>query len=109
MSDRTSTIHHHASSANHGDHDKLLTDAENILERLAGGKGGEKAEAIASKIRHAIDASKEKAANIREYVKNGVHHTEKTIQERPWTSVGVAAAAGLGIGLLIGLLSRRGD
>ena len=110
MSNRTSTIHHHATSrysGHHADHD-LLQEAENLLSRLEKSSGGDHA-ALADKVRHALEAGKKGAASMREYVKNGVHTTEATIKERPWTSVGVAAAAGVGIGLLIGLLSRRND
>jgi len=109
MSNRTTTTHHsrQADSADHS-HD-LHAEAEALLERLGKSNGGEEAKVLAAKVQDALEAGKEKAVKIREYLKAGVHSTEATIKERPWTSVGVAAAAGVGIGLLIGLLSRRGD
>lgn len=65
------------------------------------------AHAMAENANQALETLKEKTAQVRERVKDGIHSTETAIQEHPWMAVGVATVAGVGLGLLVGLLARR--
>ena len=83
----------------------VVTDAEDLLIATAG-QAGEKAAAARARAAESIDAAKARiaqagyaaAAQTREAAKAA----DDYVHDNPWTAVGVAAAVGVVIGLLIG-------
>jgi ElaB/YqjD/DUF883 family membrane-anchored ribosome-binding protein len=85
----------------------VMRDAETLLKASAD-QGGEKVEAARTKIRESMQGAK---ARLQEAQAAAVRHgeeaiaaTEDRIRSNPWQSVGIAAAAGLVVGVL---LTRR--
>jgi len=83
----------------------VVTDAEDLL-RATAGQGGEKVAAARARTAQSIDAAKARiaqagyaaAAQTREAAKVA----DDYVRDNPWTAVGVAAALGVVIGMLIG-------
>ncbi len=83
--------HHRTSPSRHSTHAAVANGAHTVVENA----------------NEALEALKEKTAHVRERVKDGLHTTESAIKDHPWMAVGVATAAGVGLGLLLGLFARR--
>ena len=85
----------------------VIADAEELLKATAS-VAGEKAAAARLKIQDSIDGAKDKLANLSEAgvykAKAAARATDDYVHENPWQAVGIAAAAGVVLGLLI---SRR--
>ena len=85
----------------------VIADAEDLLKATAS-HAGEKAAAARLKIQDSIDSAKEKLANLSEVgvykAKAAARATDDYVHDNPWQSVGIAAVAGVVLGLLI---SRR--
>jgi ElaB/YqjD/DUF883 family membrane-anchored ribosome-binding protein len=83
----------------------LVTDAEELL-KLTAGQAGEKVTAVRDKVQRSLDQAKAKLTVIEdkavEKTKAAAHATDAYVHENPWKAVGIAAGAGLLIGLLIG-------
>lgn len=85
----------------------VMRDAE-ALVRASADQGGEKMNEARAKIRESLDAAKvrmrdtERAA--RQRGEDAIHATEDYAKSRPWQAMGMAAAVGLVIGVL---LARR--
>ena len=84
----------------------VVADAEALLKATAN-QAGEKVQEARAKAAESLTAARERLAQVkdsaldqaRELVDNG----EEFVKENPWKAVGIAAAAGV----LIGLLLRR--
>jgi ElaB/YqjD/DUF883 family membrane-anchored ribosome-binding protein len=82
-----------------------VTDAEELL-RATAGQAGEKVAAARARTAESIDAAKARiaqagyaaAAQTREAAKVA----DDYVRDNPWTAIGVAAAFGVVIGMLIG-------
>lgn len=82
----------------------VVTDAEELL-RATAGQAGEKVAAARSRAAESVDAAKARiaqagyaaAAQTREAAKAA----DDYVHDNPWTAVGVAAAVGVVIGILI--------
>jgi len=82
----------------------VVTDAEELL-RATAGQAGEKVAAARARAAESIDSAKARiaqagyaaAAQTREAAKA----TDDYVRDNPWTAVGVAAAVGVVIGMLI--------
>ncbi len=82
----------------------VVTDAEELL-RATAGQAGEKVAAARSRAAESVDAAKARiaqagyaaAAQTREAAKAA----DDYVNDNPWTAVGVAAAVGVVIGILI--------
>lgn len=82
----------------------VVADAEELL-RATAGQAGEKVAAARARATESIDAAKVRigqagyaaAAQTRE----AVRATDDYVHDNPWTAVGVAAALGVVIGMLI--------
>jgi ElaB/YqjD/DUF883 family membrane-anchored ribosome-binding protein len=85
----------------------LVKDAQELF-REATLATGEKAEELRAKGLVLLDTAMEKAQVVQavalEKGKAAAHSTDEFVHEHPWKAVGIAAGAGLVIGLLI---SRR--
>lgn len=88
-----------------GDLRLVIADAEELL-RMTADQAGEGAAELRSRVQGRIQQAKADLAHLQEVaiakVKAAGHATDEFVHENPWKSIGVAAGAGLVIGLLIG-------
>jgi ElaB/YqjD/DUF883 family membrane-anchored ribosome-binding protein len=85
----------------------VVADAEELL-RATASQAGEKAAAARVKIQESLDVAKLKLAQLSEVgmdqAKAAARATDDYVHDHPWNAVGIAALAGLVLGILI---SRR--
>jgi ElaB/YqjD/DUF883 family membrane-anchored ribosome-binding protein len=85
----------------------VITDAEELL-RATAGQMGEKAVVARERIQESLRVAKDKLARAEEAVidktKAAARATDDYVHDHPWGAVGIGAAVGLVIGMLI---SRR--
>lgn len=85
----------------------VVADAEELLLATAS-QAGEKAAAARARIQASLSTAKVKLAEaeriVVEKTKEAAKATDTYVHEHPWHAVGIAAAAGLVLGILI---SRR--
>lgn len=85
----------------------VVADAEELL-RATAGQMGEKAVIARERIQESLRIAKDKLARAEEVVvdktKAAARATDDYVHDHPWGAVGIAAAVGLVIGMLI---SRR--
>lgn len=85
----------------------VVADAEELL-RATAGQMGEKAVVARERIQESLRVAKDKLARVEEVVidktKAAARATDDYVHDHPWGAVGIAAAVGLVIGMLI---SRR--
>lgn len=83
----------------------VVTDAEEIL-RATAGAAGEKVGELRTKIEGRLRDAKERLADaeaiIVDKTKAAARATDDFVHDQPWKAVGVAAALGLALGVLIG-------
>ena len=83
----------------------VVGDAEEIL-RATAGAAGDKVSEMRQKIELRLRDAKERLADaevaITDKAKAAAAATDDFVHEQPWKAVGVAAALGLAIGVLIG-------
>ena len=92
-----------------GSRDQLLADLKTVLQdaeawlRHGGSLTGEQLEAAKAKVESAITTAKEGLANLEvvEKSKAAAKATDVYVKENPWKAVGVGAAVGVVLGLLI--------
>jgi ElaB/YqjD/DUF883 family membrane-anchored ribosome-binding protein len=82
----------------------VVTDAEELL-RATAGQAGEKVAAARERAAESIDAAKARIAQAgyaaAAQTRQAAKVTDEYVHENPWAAVGVAAAVGLVIGMLI--------
>ena len=82
----------------------VVSDAEELL-RATAGQAGEKVSAIRERIQENLAAAKERLAAAQESIvvktKQAAKATDEYVHENPWKAVGIAAGAGLVVGMLI--------
>ena len=85
----------------------VIADAEELL-RATAGQMGEKAVVARERIQESLRVAKDKLARAEEVMvdktKAAARATDDYVHDHPWGAVGIAAAVGLVIGMLI---SRR--
>jgi ElaB/YqjD/DUF883 family membrane-anchored ribosome-binding protein len=85
----------------------VIADAEELL-RATAGQMGEKAVIARERIQESLRVAKDKLARAEDVVidktKAAARATDDYVHDHPWGAVGIAAAVGLVIGMLI---SRR--
>ena len=85
----------------------LITDTEELL-RATAGQVGKKAAAARERMQASLAVTKDKLADaeraLMEKTKEAARATDAYVHEHPWSAVGIAAAAGVVLGMLI---SRR--
>ena len=83
----------------------VITDAEDIL-RATAGQTGDKVAELRSRIEQRLAVTRERLAQAqRSLVERGraaARATDHFVHEQPWQAVGIAALAGLAVGVLIG-------
>lgn len=82
----------------------VVTDAEELL-RATAGQAGEKVAAARERIQENLIAAKARLVVAEEAVvaktKQAAKATDEYVHENPWKAVGIAAGAGLIVGMLI--------
>jgi len=82
----------------------VIADAEELLKATAGA-AGERIAAARARAEETVRAAKEKLSGLDEEIidraKDAARATDDYVREHPWGAVGVAAVAGLLIGILI--------
>lgn len=85
----------------------VISDAEELL-RATAGQMGEKAVVARERIQESLRVAKDKLARAEEVMvdktKAAARATDDYVHDHPWGAVGIAAAVGLVVGMLI---SRR--
>ena len=85
----------------------LISDSEELL-RASAGQAGEKISAARERIQASLATAKVKLGEAEraavEQAKKAARATDEYVQDKPWQAVGIAAVAGLVLGVLI---SRR--
>jgi len=85
---------------------ELSRDAEAMLQATAG-QTGEKVAAMRQRLTSALETAKTTYNRLEEKTRAGAKAADKTIREHPYASIGVAAGAAFGLGVLIGVLAWR--
>ena len=83
----------------------VITDAEEILRATAGAAGekvSELRERITLRLRDAKERLADAEAALVDKTKAAARATDDFVHNEPWKAVGVAAALGLALGVLIG-------
>ena len=91
--------------------DQLTSDFQRVMEDIDAllSAGGTKVEgevkAIRERLRERLDDTRRKLSDLQyegmERARRAAHHTDEYVHEHPWHAVGVGAALGLLIGVLI--------
>lgn len=76
---------------------KVIRDSEDVLAAVA----GEKAEALREELKGLIKTAREVCVQAEEKAKAGLATADKTVRKNPYQAIGVAAAVGLIIGVLV--------
>jgi ElaB/YqjD/DUF883 family membrane-anchored ribosome-binding protein len=101
-----------STDATNQDLERSVAEAVDALDEGAAGTTGQRLEGLYEKARQTRDklntlladlGSKagETGKAVEVTVKDGIEQTEQKIKERPWTAVGIAAGAGILLGLLL--------
>jgi ElaB/YqjD/DUF883 family membrane-anchored ribosome-binding protein len=87
----------------------VVTDAEELL-RATAGHAGEKVQEARARAEESLSTARERLGEMKEdalhQARELVSSGEEYVRRNPWQAVGIAAGAGLLVGLLISL-SRR--
>jgi len=82
----------------------LIADSEELL-RASAGQAGEKIAAARERVQASLATAKVKLADaeraVVEQTKKAARAADEFVHENPWKAVGIAAAAGVVLGLLI--------
>ena len=82
----------------------VVSDAEELL-RATASQAGDKVSAARERIQDSLAVAKERLADAQEQVaekaKQAARVTDEYVHENPWRAVGIAAGAGLIVGMLI--------
>ncbi len=83
----------------------VISDTEELLRATAGAAGekvGEIRERLGLRLRDAKERLQDLEAAVIDKTKAAARATDDFVHEQPWKAVGVAAALGLALGVLIG-------
>ena len=93
-----------AASAGSREFRNLIADVEDLIKRVAHVDDQDLARARA-KLEHTLDAAKASLHNGKERVKTTARHaaenTDEYVHSNPWSAIGIAAAAGAAIAVLL--------
>jgi ElaB/YqjD/DUF883 family membrane-anchored ribosome-binding protein len=84
---------------------RVIADAEELLSATAdegSGKLADLRERIKDNLRVARDKLADADALMRDHARRAAEVTDDYVHDNPWTSMGVAAAVGMFIGVLLG-------
>jgi ElaB/YqjD/DUF883 family membrane-anchored ribosome-binding protein len=87
------------------DFSKVVADTEVLLASL-GSVGGEKAAAMRDSLKANLETTRVRLRELRagavEQASGAAKEADAYVHEHPWTAIGLAAAAGVIVGLMIG-------
>jgi ElaB/YqjD/DUF883 family membrane-anchored ribosome-binding protein len=87
------------------DFDKVVRDTEALLRSLAN-VSGEKAVALRDQVEANLNTAKARLRDLHgeamDRAKGAARDADEYVHDNPWTAIGVAAAAGVILGLVIG-------
>lgn len=82
----------------------VIDDAEELL-KLTAGQAGEKVTEMRARIQDRLHRAKSDLAHLQlvavDQAKQAAKVTDEFVHERPWTAVGIGAAVGVLVGMLI--------
>jgi ElaB/YqjD/DUF883 family membrane-anchored ribosome-binding protein len=83
----------------------VVTDAEDLLKATAG-QTGERIEKIRARTEESLRTARNRlqiaGKAVQESATQAAHTVDDQVKKNPWTAVGIAAAAGLVLGILVG-------
>lgn len=89
---------------------RVVAQAEELLKTL-GEEGGAAAEAVRQRVVRTVNQAKirlaEAGTRARDAATDAAKATDRYVQENPWKSIAVGAAAGAAVALVAALLLRR--
>ena len=92
------------------DFNAVVSEADQLL-KLVTEEGGDKADALRSKVERNLNAAKDRLRGLEDAVmertRATARATDEYVHENPWQTVGVAAGLSAVIGVVIGLLLTR--
>jgi ElaB/YqjD/DUF883 family membrane-anchored ribosome-binding protein len=92
------------------DFNAVMTEADQLL-KLVTNEGGDKANALRSKLERNLNAAKERLRSLEDTVmektRATARATDEYVHENPWQTVGIAAGLSAILGVVIGLLLCR--
>lgn len=80
-----------------GDLKNVVRDSEQFLAAIA----GEKAEAIREQLGDLVESAREACVKLENKAKDGLKTADQSVREHPYQAIGVAAAVGLIVGVLL--------
>jgi ElaB/YqjD/DUF883 family membrane-anchored ribosome-binding protein len=87
--------------------EKLTSDLKDVVrdsEQLLTAMAGEKAEAIREQLGELVESAREACCKLEANAKAGLKSADQSVREHPYQAIGIAAALGVIVGVLI---SRR--
>jgi ElaB/YqjD/DUF883 family membrane-anchored ribosome-binding protein len=80
-----------------GDLKNVVRDSEQFLAAMA----GEKAEAIREQLGELVESARVACAKLETKTKAGLQTADQTVREHPYQAIGIAAAVGVLVGVLL--------
>jgi ElaB/YqjD/DUF883 family membrane-anchored ribosome-binding protein len=84
--------------------EKLSGDLKNVVqdsEQLLAAMAGEKAEAIREQLGELVESAREACCKLEAKAKVGIQSADHSVREHPYQAIGIAAAVGLMVGVLL--------
>jgi ElaB/YqjD/DUF883 family membrane-anchored ribosome-binding protein len=92
------------------DFNAVVHEADQLLKVVAD-EGGDKADALRSKVEHSLNAAKDRLRSMEDVVMDktraSARATDEYVHENPWQTVGIAAGLGAACGVALCLLLYR--
>ena len=88
------------------DLNELSSEAQEMVEAAAG-ETNERISELRNRLTSALDTAKTTYQKLQDKTVAGAKVADKAIRENPYQSIGIAAGAAFGLGLLIGVLAGR--
>ena len=88
----------------------VVTEADQLL-KFVSDEGGEKANALRTKVERNLNAAKERLRSLEDAVmdktRESARVTDEYVHENPWQTVGIAAGLSVVLGVAIGVMLCR--
>jgi ElaB/YqjD/DUF883 family membrane-anchored ribosome-binding protein len=84
--------------------EKLAGDLKNVVqesEQLLAAMAGEKAEAIREQLGELVESARDCCSKLEAKAKAGLESADHSVREHPYQAIGIAAAVGVIVGVLI--------
>ncbi len=84
-----------------GDLKAVMGDSQELVKELAG-ELSEKGKQARARLAATLESARETCGDLQEKAKIGAEKTDAVIREHPYSSIGVAFAVGLLVGVMVG-------